>query len=85
MDPFPGILDAGSDKEFPWAKGFKKNWWATNWWATGGLFCRFWHFLLSYYNVRKEVEHDHGKEQHKIERPVPFPYRPAIHRCDGHL
>jgi hypothetical protein len=22
MDPFPGILDAGSDKEFPWVKGF---------------------------------------------------------------
>jgi len=42
------------------------------------------HLVLSHYHVRKEGERDHGQEQHKIERPVPFPYRPAIHRPYGH-
>ena len=42
------------------------------------------HLVLSHYHVRKEVERDHGQEQHNIERLIPFPYRPAFHRPYGH-
>jgi hypothetical protein len=75
MDPFPGILDVGSDKEFPSAKEFYEKWRTIR--ACSGFLCS-----QTIRQVKNRTQ-SRGGTTEPI-RPVPFPGGPAIHCPEWH-